>query len=157
VRSAISSSARASIRKAAGSNSPSRRKGSRAIEAQSEAHPALPHSKGWAHALSGAAEQGESGALLALWFSPPHPIPPGPLCRAPIATCAIARQLEEAAILACRGGWPNGWLFPPERHVGIDTALLLLPRLLFNLAGRSSSPSQAIRSTFSNAQHSHRC
>lgn len=76
------------------------------------------YSKAWARTLSGAAEQGESDALLALRLSPLDP-----LRYAMIATCALSRLLRgdhhEGAILAERAARSPG----AHKHINVIAAI----------------------------------
>ncbi|WP_022683464.1 winged helix-turn-helix domain-containing tetratricopeptide repeat protein [Sphingobium bisphenolivorans] len=84
------------------------------------------YSKAWARTLSGAPEQGESDALLALRLSPLDP-----LRYAMIATCALSHVLRgdhgEAAILAERAARSPG----AHKHIAVIAAIAT------HLAGRS--------------------
>ena len=83
------------------------------------------YSRAWARTLSGAPEQGESDALLALRLSPLDP-----LRYAMIATCALSHVLrgdpEEAAILAERAARSPG----AHKHIAVIAAIAT------HLAGR---------------------
>ena len=85
-------------------------------------------SKAWARTLSGAAEQGESDALLALRLSPLNP-----LRYAMIATCALTHVLrcdhEKGAILAERAARSPG----AHKHIAVIASIAT------HFAGRSDN------------------
>lgn len=93
------------------------------------------YSKAWARTLSGATEEGESDALLALRLSPLDP-----LRYAMIATCALAHVLrgdhEEGAILAERAARSPG----AHKHIGVIAAIAT------RLAGRHDQTRQWLAS-----------
>jgi TolB-like protein/DNA-binding winged helix-turn-helix (wHTH) protein len=98
--------------------------------------------KAWARTLSGAAEQGESDALLALRLSPLDP-----LRYAMIATCALSHVLrgdhEEGAILAERAARSPG----AHKHIAVIAAIAT------HLAGWSNNSRQWLASIRQNEPH----
>lgn len=100
------------------------------------------YSKAWARTLSGAAEQGESDALLALRLSPLDP-----LRYAMIATCALSHVLrgdyEEGAILAERAARSPG----AHKHIAV------IATIATHLAGRHDHSRQWLASIRQNEPH----